>query len=253
MKSQNQLIKVMNEIRPDLIVHAAALTDVDLCERRRELAMLINYEATRGIARIASELNSFVVYISTDYVFNGERGLYSETSEPNPVNFYGTSKLKGEHAVEEELSDYMIARASVIYGPTPSSGKVNFALWLLDKLQRGERTKVLKDQYVSPTLSINLAEMILESVERRITGTFHLAGSSRVSRYEFAKALADVFGFDASLVESALMKDMQWLARRPRDSSLDISKASSTLKAKPLPLIDSLTRLRQIMSMGGEE
>ena len=251
--NENQLSRAMIEIRPEVIVHAAAMTDVDLCEREKELALSVNYEATRALSRIARELNSFFVYVSTDYVFDGRRGMYSESDEQNPINSYGISKLKGEQAVKDQLSDYVIARASVIYGPTPSSGKVNFALWLVDKLRKSEHTRVLKDQYVSPTLNTSLAEMILESVERRLTGVFHFAGASRVNRYEFARTLADVFGFDASLTEPASIKDMKWLAERPRDSSLDVSKANSTLKAKPLPLVDSLMKLKQLTSVGGSE
>lgn len=245
LQHSDQLARVLKEIKPGVIVHAAALTDVDLCEKERELAIAINCDATRAIANIARKLNAFVIYISTDYVFDGERGMYGETARPNPVNFYGETKLRGEEAIREQLADYLIARTSVIYGSTPSSGKVNFAMWLLDKLEKRQTVPVLTDQYVSPTLNTNLAEMILDAVKNRTAGTLHLAGASRVSRYEFAASLCDEWGLDSSLLVKASIREMKWTARRPRDSSLDVSKAKAILMRKPLTVGESLKALRR--------
>jgi dTDP-4-dehydrorhamnose reductase len=236
--------RAVRKIRPDAIVHAAALTDVDRCERERDLALRVNYEATSALASAARESGAFLVYVSTDYVFNGERGLYSESDEPDPVNFYGYTKLRGEESVEELAGDYCIARASVIYGAAPASGKANFALWLIERLRRGEGARVLVDQYASPTLNSGLARMILEAAERGLGGIYHMAGADRVSRYEFAAGLCKALGLDASLLEPARMEDMGWAARRPRDSSLDVSKAAGALRAKPLRLIEALGILR---------
>jgi dTDP-4-dehydrorhamnose reductase len=237
--------RAVRKIRPDAIVHAAAMTDVDRCERERDLALRVNYGATAAMASAAREAGAFLVYVSTDYVFNGERGLYSEADEPDPVNFYGHTKLKGEESVEGLAREYCIARASVIYGAVPASGKANFALWLIEKLERGEEASVLKDQYISPTLNSSLARMILEAVERGLEGTYHMAGADRVSRYDFAVELCKALGFDASLLKPARMEDMGWVARRPRDSSLDVSKAAGTLKAKPLRLTEALRILKE--------
>ena len=252
LRNQSQLSEALRGIRPEAVVHTAALTDVDLCEKEKALATAINSNATRTIGRLATEVKASLLYVSTDYVFDGEKGSYGEVEEPNPVNFYGVTKLGGERAIREEATDYLIVRPSVIYGPPPPSGKVNFAMWLMDHLRMGEHVEVLKDQYVSPTSSTSLAEMILESVERNLTGTFHLAGASRVSRYDFARGLAEVFGFDVSLIEPVSMDEMHWLAKRPRDSSLDVSKANSTLRTKPLDLSSSLITLKQIIALGGK-
>jgi len=223
---------------------------VELCETQRELANTINYGATRTIARSAREMNAFVVYVSTDYVFDGEKGMYRETDDPSPINFYGFSKLKGEQAIRDLLSDYLIARSSVIYGSVPASGKMNFALWLLDVLGNGKSATVVTDQYVSPTLNTNLAEMILDAIDRRITGTLHLAGASRVSRYEFALCLCKEWGLRSSLLQEASMRSMKWVAKRPRDSSLDVSKAMTSLRIKPLTVSESLKTLRREMGAG---
>jgi len=239
------LDKTVRAIGPDAILHTAALTDVDLCEREKELAMRVNYEATARLASLAKELDAFMVYVSTDYVFDGSRGLYREEDGPNPINHYGYSKLKGEEAVKELADASCIARASAIYGSGPSRGKVNFALWLLEKLRKQERTKVLVDQCVSPTLSANLAEMLNEIMERRLTGIYHVSGATRLSRYEFAEKLCEVVGLDSSLLDGARMEDMDWIARRPMDSSLDVSKAMKTLNTKPLYVEEALSRFKE--------
>jgi len=241
----DMLDEVFSSIRPDAVLHAAALTDVDLCEREKELAMKVNYDVTARLASLAKEHNAFMVYVSTDYVFDGTKGLYTEDDKPNPINHYGYSKLKGEEVTERIAEQSCIARASVIYGSRPSAGKVNSALWLIEKLRRRERVNVLVDQHISPTLSSDLAEMLNEVIQRGLTGIYHLSDATRVSRYEFAQRLCDVFGLDSSLLNSARMKDMNWTARRPMDSSLDVSKAMRTLNAKPLNIGDALSQLKE--------
>jgi len=243
----DRLDRTVKDIRPDVILHAAALTDVDLCEREKELAMKVNSETTARLASLAKEYGIFMVYVSTDYVFDGNRGLYKEDDDPNPTNHYGYSKLKGEEAIKQIAEQACIVRASVIYGSRPSGGKVNFALWLIDKLRKNERVSTLVDQHVSPTLSSDLAEMLNEVIQHRLTGIYHLSGATRISRYEFAQRLCDVFGLDSSLLTSARMKDMNWIARRPMDSSLDVSKATQVLRTKPLNIGNALLKLKAEM------
>lgn len=245
LRNNNQVVETLKRIKPDAIVHTAALTDVDRCERDHELAKAINYDATRTIAKSARELGAFLIYISTDYVFDGKRGRYNEEDVPGPINFYGQTKLMGEQAVRELLTDYLIARTSVIYGSTPSSGKVNFALWLLDSLSSGKTVNVAANQFVSPTLNTNLAEMVIECLERRVKGILHLSGASRVSRLEFALELCRIWSFNPSLINPVDTSKMNWYAPRPKDSSLDVTKASSVLMKKPASIKDSLNRLKE--------
>ena len=195
--------------------------------------------------RLSKEYKAFLVYISTDYVFKGDRGMYRERDEPNPVNYYGLTKLEGEKAVSRILSEFCIARPSVIYGSKPASGKTNFALWVLEKLKNREPIKVVVDQWNSPTLNSNLAEMILEAVDRRLIGIYHLAGASRISRYMFAKTLAETFNLDHSLINPTTMNELRWIANRPRDSSLDVGKAMQLLHTKPLEVREAIKKLRR--------
>jgi dTDP-4-dehydrorhamnose reductase len=245
LRDKNQVTEILRKIKPDAIVHTTALTDVDRCERDHTLAKAINYDATTTIAKSAKDLGAFLVYISTDYVFDGEKGMYNEEDIPRPINFYGHTKLMGEQSIKELLSDYLIARTSVIYGSTPSSGKVNFALWLLDSLSSGKTVNVAMNQFVSPTLNTNLAEMIMECLERRVKGILHLSGASRVSRLEFALEICKTWSLNPSLINPVDMSKMNWYAPRPRDSSLDVTKASSILMRKPASIKDSLYRLKE--------
>jgi dTDP-4-dehydrorhamnose reductase len=245
VSDKNQVENALRKVHPDAVVHAAALTDVDECELNKELAWKINVDGTENIAKSCKKYHAFLIHMSTDYVFNGEKGAYRETDKPDPINNYGLTKLAAEEHVKNLIDEYCIARPSVIYGATPAGGKVNFALWLLNKLKRNDRAKIITDQWNSPTLNTNLANMILEVIARKITGTLHLAGATRVSRYEFSRLLANTFGLNPELIIPVSSRELQWTARRPRDSSLDVSRASELLNEKPLELKHAFEILKE--------
>jgi dTDP-4-dehydrorhamnose reductase len=232
------------EIKPDAIVHAASMTDVDKCELNREHAWRVNVEATINIANAAKTAGAYLLYISTDYVFDGEKGCYRETDLPSPLSYYAYTKLKAEEHIKNIVNECCIVRPSVIYGATPAAGKINFALWVINKLKNKEQAKVFVDQWNSPTLNTSLAEMTLEAVERKLTGIYHMSGASRISRHDYASALAKTFRLDESLLIPTCMKDFSFPAKRPKDSSLNTSKAEKTLKNKPMKIGAALERLK---------
>lgn len=223
---------------PDAIVHAAAYTDVDGCEVNRDYAWRVNVDATRSVMRAARVVNAYLIYVSTDYVFDGEKGLYKETDTPNPINYYGLTKLVGEEIVKSSDILYAVVRTSAIYG-VAGGGKRGFAVYALERLLEGREVYALVDQYVSPTYNGLLAEAIAEMIEARPMGALHVAGP-RMSRYEFAAALARAVGAPVELVKPARMSDMKWVARRPRDSSLDTTRARRLLDTRFYSLDDSL-------------
>lgn len=230
------------KLKPDAIIHTAAYTDVDACETNRDTARKLNTEATKQIAFAASEIDAHLTYISTDYIFDGEKGRYKEDDEPRPISYYGHTKLEGERHVQASSKEWCIVRTSAIYGW--GGEKKNFATWLLDNLSEKRQVKVVTDQYVSPTLNTNLAEMVLEISEKEFIGVLHTAGASRVSRYEFAIELAKVFGQDPNLIKQAKIEEMDWPAKRPKDSSLDVSRCTKLLKAKPLRISEALGAMK---------
>jgi dTDP-4-dehydrorhamnose reductase len=245
-----QVDEAFKTIKPDVVVHAATLTDVDKCELNKDLAWKVNVEGTKNIVEAAKDTGSFLIYISTDYVFGGETGRYKETDLPNPINYYGVTKLKAEEIVKTQ-KEYFIARPSVMYGSTPAAGKVNFALWIIEKLRKGEHVKIVTDQWNTPTLNTNLAEMTLEVIEHKLTGIYHLCGATRLSRFEFAGQIADVFSLDKGLIDKVLSSQFTLPAKRPIDSSLDTSKAQQTLQHKPLEMDIALKQLKFEFSQKG--
>ncbi|MEM4619309.1 MAG: NAD(P)-dependent oxidoreductase, partial [Desulfurococcaceae archaeon] len=211
----------------------------DGCEVNRERAYRINYLATSAIARIAGKVKAFVVYVSTDYVFDGEKGMYKENDLPNPVNYYGFTKLLGEVAISSILPETsLIVRTSGLYGYSPT-GKKNFGIISLEKLLKGEEVYAFYDQILSPTYVYALALELVKIVEKQITGIIHLAGE-RLSRYEFARILAKVVGADESLIKPVSVDDVKLIAKRPKDSSLDTSEARAQGFSIP-PVAECLT------------
>ena len=247
ISGKEQVEEAFKTIKPNVVVQAATLTDVDKCELNQPLAWKVNVEGTKNIVEAAKSAGSFLIYISTDYVFSGKTGRYKETDKPDPINYYGVTKLEAEEIVQTQ-AEYFIARPSVIYGSTPAAGKVNFALWLIETLRKGEHVKIVTDQWNTPTLNTNLAEMTLEVIERRLTGIYHLCGATRVSRLEFAELIADAFGLNKGLIDSVLSSQFTWPAKRPMDSSLDTSKAQKILQSKPLEMEEALRRLELELS-----
>jgi dTDP-4-dehydrorhamnose reductase len=249
ISSKEQVDVAFKSIKPDVVVHAATLTDVDKCELNKELAWKVNVDGTKNIVEAAQRSDSFLIYISTDYVFCGEKGCYVESDSPDPINYYGLTKLEAETIVQTlPEAQFFIARPSVIYGSIPAAGKVNFALWLIETLQKGQRARIVVDQWNTPTLNTNLSEMTLEVVERRLTGLYHLCGATRVSRYEFAVQIAEAFDLDKGLIDKVSASQFSWPAKRPKDSSLDTSLAQRTLNCKPLTLDKALLRLKEELS-----
>lgn len=248
LTKKEKIGETLQAIKPEIVIHLAAITDVDICEKQKDLSHLVNTKATETLAVESIKYNSFFVYLSTDYVFNGKIGMRSEADMPNPVNFYGRSKLDGEIALSNSTSSYSIIRTSTPFGL--HTKKKSFPLWIKENLELKKEIPVLIDQFTSPTFVPSLSKMIIEVSVKRIRGIMHLAGSTRISRYEFARIIADKLNLDSTLLEPTKIAEMKWVAQRPRDSSLNIAKAMQILDNKPQTIEHSLEFfLNQIKSL----
>jgi dTDP-4-dehydrorhamnose reductase len=232
-------IKAIGELKPEYIVHTAALTNVDYCEDHEEEAMAVNARGTMNVADAARAAGSRVVYISTDYVFDGSKGMYREDDPVHPVSVYARSKLTGELHVQR-MDDFIIARTSVVYG----NARQNFVSWVRDSLAKGQRIKVVTDQFNSPTLSYDCAEAIAALIRSGASGIFHVAGGERISRYDFARKIALFYGLDESLIEPVPTSALSQRARRPMDSSLDVTKISAYHRM--LNIMDGLRKMEEV-------
>ena len=238
LTNQNDIKNVLNKIQPNIVIHLAAMTSVDLCETEQDLAMTINAKATEILANESAKQKAFFVYVSTDYVFDGKVGMKKENDSPNPLGFYGKSKLAGETALNSLASGWCIARTSTPFGI--HSTKKSFPLWVKENLELKKEISVLTDQFTSPTYVPNLSKMLIEVATRQITGITHLAGTSRISRYALAEMVADRLNLDKTLLKPANITEMNWKAQRPQDSSLDVSLATEILEEKPQKIEQSL-------------
>jgi dTDP-4-dehydrorhamnose reductase len=235
--------QVINEIKPDIIVHLAAMTNVDECEIQREATTRVNHLSVKELVKyIEDNKRCFLLYVSTDYVFDGEKGDYMETDDTNPINWYGVTKLYGEQELLRCNSEnWCIARTSTPFGI--HTKKLNFPLFIMKNLSHNCEIKALTDQITSPTHALNLAEMMFELIDKGVKGIMHLSGCSQISRYAQALEIASACDFDKELIKPVSIHEMNWKALRPKNSSLNITKACNTLRKKPMDFKESLLLL----------
>lgn len=230
---------VIAEARPEVVIHTASMTDVDRCERDPALAYANNVEATAHLCRASRSAAAHLIHVSTDYVFDGERGPYGEEDVPNPRGTYATTKHMAEQAVRVLAPSWTIARTAVVYGWPPSS-RPNFGSWLVSTLRKGEAVRLFEDQFVSPSLALNAAAMLAEIAERKLGGMWNTCGASVVDRLTFGRALCGVFGFNPALCIGSKVDDAKLDSPRPRRCGLRAERTAAQLKAKPLPLAEAL-------------
>lgn len=223
-------------IEPRWVVNCAGFTNVDACERDPERAHLLNVELPRILATACAEAGVGFVHISTDAVFDGQRGNYSEDDIPAPVNVYAQTKLEGEHAVLDALPVALVIRTNFI--GVSQSGRVGLADWIASKLESGERVQGFIDVTFGPLLTNELARIILGATEGSLRGLYHAAASDACSKYEFACKIAAALGFDSSLVDRASIADAKLAARRPLNMSLSSSRLEAALRRK-MPSVDN--------------
>lgn len=246
LKIAGELDRLIEECKPDVIVHNAAAANIDFCEREQALAKRINYESTLTIAKKCREFSIRLVYVSTDNVFDGEKKFYNEEDVPDPINFYGITKLRAEEAVMSQVSSFVIARAALIYGPPRLRGG-SFSEWILERLKKGESVPVFTDQYRSPVYVEDLARALLELAGADWTGIVHLGGPERLNRYEFASKVCDVYGFSYKNLNKTLVDDIAGLTQRPRDLSFDITLAK---KIVTFPMSDCRQGIERMFLKG---
>lgn len=219
--------RCLDEIRPDFIVHCAAVTDVERCEAQSEYVHAVNVGATERIARWAGQHDASLTYISTDSVFDGTKGSYSEENAPAPVNHYARTKLAGEQAAAGLCADSLVVRTN-FYGWN-ENGKPTMAKWMHHKLLCGETLMAFTDVYFSPLFVNDLAKLILELISRGANGIFHLGAKNSCSKYEFANLLCKAFGFDSRRIRPILLEEFPFVAPRPRNATLSVAKCTQFL------------------------
>jgi dTDP-4-dehydrorhamnose reductase len=215
------VLRALVEVCPNIVVNCAAFHRVDECEDRPEEAFPVNTLGALNVARACAELNALCVYVSTDYVFDGEkREPYTEEDPPCPINVYGTSKLAGEHLVHQACRRWLIVRVASLFGKAGARGKGgNFVEAILAKARSGQPLRVVNDMHMSPTYTHDAARALERLLRDGATGLFHLTNAGSCTWYEFARKALDLVGLDP-LLEPISSQEYRYRAPRPRDSSL---------------------------------
>jgi dTDP-4-dehydrorhamnose reductase len=237
---------LLDTYRPRTIFHLAAITHPDRCERDPDTARRVNLEAARDLALWAGVSGAKLVFASTDLVFDGTKGNYSEEDPAVPLSVYGRTKLQAEEAVLEECPRAVVIRGSLFYGMSGPAGRT-FLHGVLEALSRGASIRLFTDQRRNPVLLEDLAGAMIKAADLDLAGIYHVAGGEVVTRYEFGKMVCAAFGFDEDLLVPISMADFEYCAARPLDSTLNIGKFATATGFEPTPIGRALADLRARM------
>jgi dTDP-4-dehydrorhamnose reductase len=232
---------VFENIKPDVVVHAGAMSKPDECEMDQMKAYLVNVEGTVQLLINSEELKSFFVFLSTDFVFDGERGMYNENDAPRPVNYYGRTKLEAEEAVKEYQYDWAIVRTVLVYGRN-HSGHNNILKIVKEKLEKGEEYNVVDDQLRTPTYVGDLAKGIVSIIDKKATGVFHLSGKDILTPYQIAIKTAKHLKLDSSVIKKVTAASFNQPAKRPLKTGFVIDKAKKELGYEPVSFEEGLRK-----------
>jgi len=251
LENTGQLSRQFEDLAPDIVVHAAGLTNVDRCEDDPALARHVNAELARDVAEAAASRNIRLVHVSTDHLFAGTRSGYREDDIPEPLNEYARSKLLAEEWVKQADPRALIIRTNFFgWG---HAGRQSFSDWIVYSLRAGREIPMFDDVYFTPILADALAAATHRLVDLSVSGTFNVAGDERVSKYEFAKRLAQAFSLPDELVRCSSVKEVGLHANRPPDMSLDNVRARAVLGSSLGRLDDYLFALRRQENEGRRE
>jgi dTDP-4-dehydrorhamnose reductase len=245
---QKNQLKIIEKEKPDLIINCAAFVNVDGCEKDPEKAYLSNVVTTKNITELCSKINCFLIHISTDSVFDGKKGNYSEKDKTNPINVYGKTKLEAEKVIEQNDIDYCITRTN-IYGWNKQD-KFSLAEWMINKLENNNELPAFFDTIFTPILVNNLIYALFEIYEKNITGIVHLAGSESCSKYHFAKLISEIFDFNTDLVKKISISELNLPAKRGKNLSLNTFNAQNILDTKLLNVRQGLEKMNEIKQQG---
>lgn len=227
---------IVSATSPDIIINLAALTNVDLCEKRPDLAFSANFGGLQNIVEI---FNGPIIQLSTDYVFDGKVGQYNENSSVNPINVYGRTKLEAENFLKENSKDSLIIRTSVLYD-YESESPASFLNWVVKSLQDDKKINVVDDQWNNPTWAKSIAVAIDKAIKLELNGLIHWGDNDYISRFDFAIKIAEIFQLKKKLIKPIKTGELNQIAPRPLKGGLNMDMAKSILNLEPSNISDCL-------------
>ncbi len=239
------VMDVVTTHQPDTIIHTAAMTNVDTCETDKEGAERLNVDAVEYIVEAANEVGAHLIHLSTDFIFDGEAGPYNEDAEPDPVSYYGETKLAAENMVKNQCNKWSIARTILVYGIVHDMSRSNIVLWAKGALEKGQPIKVVNDQVRSPTLAEDLA-IGCQLIERKeAEGIFNISGKDQMSIVEIVERVADYFQLDKSIITQVSSKTLNQAAMRPPITGFDLTKSREVLGYDPRSFEEGIALLME--------
>lgn len=248
ISKRDEIKKVIFDFYPDVIINAAAYTNVDKSESERELAWTINVKGVEYLAESARIIDAHLIHISSDYIFDGKSGPYNENEKPNPLGYYGRTKLASENALRISGSINTIIRTNVLYG-IASKSRHDFVRWVVQSLRENKKIKIVIDQINNPTFIDDLVQAINKIIDFNKTGIFNIGGKVFLSRYDFTLMIANFFNLDRSLILPITTEELHQPAKRPLKSGLIILKAETEIGYKPSTIIESLAIMKKELSL----
>ncbi len=231
--SAGETLKVITEEQPEVVIHTAAMTNVDQCEQDRAGCWQQNVEAVENIIKACEASGAFLLHLSTDFIFDGADGPYNEEAEASPISYYGESKLAAEQAIIASNIDWAIARTVLVYGIAFDMSRSNIILWVKKSLEEGKTINVVNDQWRTPTLAEDLAMGCYLIATKKAKGIFNISGKDFMNPFEMAIATADYFSLDKSLINETDGSKFSQPARRPPRTGFVLDKANEVLGYKP--------------------
>ncbi len=245
MTEREKVHKLVGALVPEVVLIPAAMPNVEACEEKPEFCYQVNVDGVGHVLDAAAQVGAKIVYFSTDYVFDGAAGPYSETDRPNPISVYGRAKYAVEQRIQRSCSPWLIIRTTVVYGPE-QQGK-NFVMGLIRRLKQGAVVKVPRDQVGTPTYAPNLCRVVKELVELGKEGIYNVAGPDLMNRYQFALAVAETFELDKSLIVPVSTAELGQKAPRPLNGGLKINKVQAQIKTPLAGVYEGLREMKRIM------
>jgi dTDP-4-dehydrorhamnose reductase len=240
---QLRMDELLQSEKPEVLVHAAAITQVDECELNQEQCEGVNVQGTATAIKVAEKYCRHFVFISTDFVFDGIEGSYSEDAELNPISFYGKTKQEGERLVSLAKIPWAIVRTCLVYGNVFSGSRTNIISWVIENLENNKPIRVVSDQFRTPTYVEDLAKGILLIIQQKATGIYHISGNEILTPYEIAQQTAHFLGLNSGLIEEVNASVFTQPAKRPPKTGFNISKARKELGYEPISFTEGLKKM----------
>jgi dTDP-4-dehydrorhamnose reductase len=231
--SAEEVNAVIDSEKPDVVINTAAMTNVDQCETEMEMADLLNVRSVEFIANACIRNDAFLVHLSTDFIFDGEDGPYKEDAKPNPLSFYGMTKLKAEQIILESKVKASILRTVLVFGIVDDMNRSNIVLWAKGAFEKGNHINVVDDQFRSPTLAEDLAQGCLLAAEHKVKGIFNVSGKDFMSIYELVERVGKFWNLDTSNMSKVSSSTLNQPAKRPPVTGFVLNKAMGILGYNP--------------------